>query len=326
MTQLEEPVSAPAPTSAESASSEQPTENQRRGRRGLAYALAAMATWGILPFYFKALQRIPPFELLVHRVVWSAALLALIATFTAAWGPVRDALRNRRTVVTLSISTLLIAGNWFGFIQSVVSKQLLQASLGYFLSPLLIVLFGRLFFGERQSRLRIICVAIAAAGVAILTWQVGAVPWLALGLAGSFATYAMIRKSAPVDAFSGLLIETSLLAPLGVCWLVQAWLRGASVFGHDSLQVNAALLLAGALTALPLLWYTKGARLLKLSTIGFLQYISPCLQFLIAVIAFKEPFGSERALSFGLIWIALALFTVGEIWQARQSRVTSEHA
>lgn len=289
-------------------------------RVGLLYALAAMVVWGLLPIYFKAMRQVDPKELLTHRVVWAAIFLAGIVSVRGGWGAVRTGLRTPRTMLTLCVTTVLIAGNWLAFIYAVVTDRLMEASLGYFLSPLLNVLLGRIFLGERQSPLRLVCVLLAAAGVAYQTWSLGRFPALALFLATGFAIYALIRKAAPIDALAGLLIETALLTPIGIIYLAVLWWNGQSTFGHASLSMNLWLMLAGVLTCLPLLWYTLGARLLKLSTIGFLQYLTPSFQFLLAVFLYGEPFTRSHAISFGLIWTALALFTIHGVWLAQAAR------
>lgn len=293
-------------------------------RAGLAYALAAMFAWGILPIYFKSLKTVNPFELLSHRVLWAAPLLAGMVAWRGKWAGVWAALRSRRTLLTLLLTTLLIGGNWLGFIYSVVSGQLMEASLGYFISPLINVLLGRVFLGERQDRVRVLCVLLALAAIVFQTLALGKFPVLAIFLAISFAAYAFTRKSAPVEALTGLLVETLLLSLPALVYLALEFARQRSTFGHAPLRTSLYLTLAGVLTCLPLLWYTKGARLLPLSTIGLLQYVSPCLQFLTAWLLFHEPLAQEQVISMVLIWIALAIFTLHGIWQIRRTQAVAE--
>lgn len=268
----------------------------------------------------------PPLEVLAHRIVWCLVLLVAWSAATGRLGPLLVALRDRRTMITALATTGLIAVNWFMFIYAVFSGQLLQASLGYFINPLVNVVLGMVFLRERLRPLQWLAVGLATIGVAYRTWSFGSLPFIALALALSFGFYGLLRKRTRVDAPGGLLVETALLLPLALAFL--AW-RGATdqlVFASVSRTEDLLLIASGPVTALPLLWFVAAARRLPYTTIGFLQYIAPTLQFLLAVLAFDEAFSPDMALSFGLIWIALALFSVDMMRAGRRRRASAQIA
>lgn len=281
------------------------TEAQRT-RTGILYALATFGAWGLNPFYFKAVDEIPAIEVIAHRVIWSSLLLAGLITVGRQWPQVRAAIMARRTLATLFLTSLIIGANWLIYIHAMDTSQVLQASLGYYINPLVNILFGRVFLAERLSPAQMVAVAIAAAGVLILAIAFGEPPWLALGLAGTFATYGLLRKLARVEALPGLFIETVFLLPAAFALLLVIGTR----FGHADLTTDLLLMAAGPVTALPLLWFTAAARRLKLSVLGFFQYLSPSCQFLLAVFAFGEHFGPAHYVTFACIWIAIAIFTL----------------
>ncbi len=276
-------------------------------RLGLVYGFAAYGCWGVLPLYFKAVDAAPPLELLCHRVVWAVILLLGLCARLGLKHALRSALRPGRTLGLLCASTALIAFNWLIYINAVVSGDVLEASLGYYINPLVNILLGVVVFRERLPRQVLVAVAIAAGGVAWLTLSVGRPPWLALALAFSFALYGLARKLAPVGAVVGLTVETGLLSPLALGWLWWSAAQGQLVFRTRGLELDLLLLLAGPVTAIPLLFFTGAARRLPLTTIGFLQYLSPTIQFLMAVTLFGEPFTRARGVAFACIWIALAI-------------------
>ena len=281
------------------------TEAQRT-RTGILYALATFGAWGLNPFYFKAVDEIPAIEVIAHRVIWSSLLLAGLITVGRQWPQVRAAVMERRTLTTLFLTSLIIGANWLIYIHAMDTSQVLQASLGYYINPLVNILFGRVFLAERLSPAQMVAVAIAAAGVLILAIAFGEPPWLALGLAGTFATYGLLRKLARVEALPGLFIETVFLLPAALALLLVIGTR----FGHADLTTDLLLMAAGPVTALPLLWFTAAARRLKLSVLGFFQYFSPSCQFLLAVFAFGEHFGPAHYVTFACIWTAIAIFTL----------------
>jgi chloramphenicol-sensitive protein RarD len=304
------------------------TREARRARAGFAYAMAAYLSWGAIPAYFKLLTHVPPLVILSHRIVWSVAFLSMVLTAQGKWNEVRAALRARRTMLALLCSTALIATNWFVFIWAVTNGRLLQASLGYFINPLVNVLLGVLVLRERLRIGQVVSLLLAAAGVGVLTVTTGGVPWIALTLATSFGLYGLIRKVTPVAPLAGLSVETALL-------FVPSLLVATGVLtapGNPAVRATsfaggtyALLAVAGVITALPLLWFSAAARRLRLSTMGFIQYVAPTSQFLLAVLVYREPFTSHQLSSFALIWAALAAYTVESILNARRDR-TAEGA
>jgi chloramphenicol-sensitive protein RarD len=280
---------------------------QARTRGGLLLGLGAYALWGVLPLYFKAVANVRPTEIVAHRIVWSLFFLAALATVWRRWPGIRAALAAPRIAMTLALSATLIAVNWLVYIYAVVSGHVLEGSLGYFLNPLVNVLLGVFFLKEKLTGAQKGAFALAAAGVAVLAWGSGGAIWISLTLAGSFALYGFIRKVAPVDALEGLSVETIFLAPLALGWIL--WLRHLGVGGFGvARSTDILLILGGAVTAVPLLLFTAAAKRLPYSTLGFLQYIAPSVQFLLAVLAFGEPLTFAHLLCFGAIWTALAIF------------------
>jgi chloramphenicol-sensitive protein RarD len=283
--------------------------DDNRPTTGVLYGLAAYLWWGLAPLYFKAVAHVPPAEILAHRVLWSSALLALILWRRREVRTLAPVVRNRRLLATLAASTVLIAVNWFVFIWAIANDHLLQASLGYFINPLVNVLLGVTILKEKLRPSQAAALGLAAAGVALMGLRVGGIPAVSLILAFSFALYGLLRKQTPVGGVVGLAVETGLLAPVALLYLV--WLGGEGRLVFSRLDARTDLLLAasGIVTALPLVWFANAARRLKLSTIGILQYLSPSLQFVLAVAAFGEPFTFGELVSFGLIWAALAVYT-----------------
>jgi chloramphenicol-sensitive protein RarD len=286
-------------------------------RVGLAYGFAAYGCWGVLPLYFKAVDAAPPLELLSHRVVWAVLLLLGLCVQGGLMGQLRSALRPGRVLGLLCASTALIGFNWLIYISAIVSGHVLEASLGYYINPLVNILLGVAVFRERLPRPVLWAVLIAAAGVAWLTASVGRPPWISLALAFSFALYGLARKLAPVGAVVGLTVETGLLCPLALAWLLWSAHSGQLVFRSQGMLFDLLLLMAGPLTAIPLLFFTGAARRLPLTTIGFLQYVSPTLQFLMAALLFGEPFTRAHGVAFACIWVALALVALHAARRAR---------
>jgi chloramphenicol-sensitive protein RarD len=295
-------------------------EARQQARAGLAYGVAAYLWWGLAPFYFKAVSHVLASEVLAHRVVWSLLLLSVLMRWRGRWGAALATLRDRRTVITLLGTTVLIAANWFTFIWAIAHGQLLQASLGYFINPLVNVLLGFVFLHERLRTWQKVSVALATVGVAYLTWQRGEIPVLALVLAGTFALYGLLRKVVRVDAMTGLTVETLLLAPVALVYMVFLEWTGVAKFGSN-LSTTLLLPLGGVITAVPLLWFANAVRRLRLATIGFLQYLAPSLQFLLAVAAFGEPLTRAHVVSFGCIWAALVIYSIESATILRRATV-----
>jgi chloramphenicol-sensitive protein RarD len=285
-----------------------PSTSGAERRAGLAYGLAAYLAWGLLPLYFRALRGVPPLEILAHRIAWSVLLLAALTTWLGRWPQVARPLATWRGRLTLGATTALITVNWGVYIWAVHAGRVLEASLGYFINPLVNVLLGVLFLGERLSRRQVLAVGLAGLGVAALIASAGTLPWVALVLAVSFGFYGLLRKRERIDAVAGLFSETALLAPAAVAGLV--WLAAGGQ-GHlgGAPGTSALLVAAGVITALPLVWFALGVQRLRLSTIGLLQYLAPTMQFSIAVFVFGEPFTAAHAVAFACIWGSLALYT-----------------
>jgi chloramphenicol-sensitive protein RarD len=296
------------------------TKPENEGLTGLLYGLAAYGFWGFVAIYFKAVKSVPPLEVLAHRIAWSVAVLAILLTVRLKWPAIRAALRERRTLLFLTGSTTLVAVNWFVFIWAVSHDQVLQASLGYFINPLVNVLLGFIFLGERLRRAEWISVGLATAGVAWLTISVGTLPWISLTLAFTFGFYGLLRKMAHVGALEGLAIETWILLPVSIAYLGWLWHDGTLVFAHRSIRIDLLLAAAGLVTALPLLWFAEAVRRLRLATVGLLQYIAPTLQFLLAVLLFREPFSIERLVAFLFIWTAIVIYSSDNVVRLRRER------
>ena len=284
---------------------------------GIPLGLAAYAIWGFMPLYFKLLAGVQPTEIVAHRILWSLLLLGLLATVWRRWGAIRAALGTGKVLITLIVTACLIAVNWLVYIYAIVSGHVLEGSLGYYLNPLVNVLFGVLLLHERLTRAQVFACLLAGAGVAVMAAGAGSALWISLVLALSFASYGFLRKVAPVDALEGLWVETLMLAPVSLFWVLHLQAQGTAGFGHQGLATDLLLILGGAVTALPLLLFTAAAKRLPYSTLGFLQYIAPSLQFLLAVLVFHEPFGEIQGLCFAAIWAALAIFSVEAIRTAR---------
>jgi chloramphenicol-sensitive protein RarD len=314
-------MTAAAPTTALPVAAE-----TRRARAGFAYALGAYVAWGVIPGYFKLLAHVPPLVVLAHRIVWSVLFLAILLTLGRKWDDVRRAVRSRRTLLALACSTAMIAVNWFVFIWAVSNGRILQASLGYFINPLVNVLLGVIILRERLRLGQVAGLLLAAAGVVVMTVSTGGVPWVALSLAFSFAFYGLLRKTTPVGPLAGLSIETAILFPAAlfiVSGVVPAsWLSNAPLCSLSH-TTYALLTAAGVITAVPLLLFAAGARRLRLSTLGFLQYLAPTCQFLLAVLAYHEPFSSRQLLSFALIWAAIAAYMLESFLNFRGSRASA---
>lgn len=282
----------------------------RETRAGVAFAGGAFLIWGITPVYWKLLKHVPALELLAHRIVWALVLVAAWMTLRRRWPDLLAAVRRPRTLAALLASTACIAVNWGLFIWAVNTDRVLSTSLGYYINPLVSVLLGLVVLRERLNRRQWLAVGLAAAAVAILTARVGHLPWISLALAFSFGFYGLLRKTVSADAVVGLTFEAAALTPLCLAFLGWRERLGVAAFGHQGLAVDLLLIAAGAVTAIPLLLFTLGARRLPLSTVGLLQYIAPTCTFLLAVFLYAEPFTPAHGVAFALIWAALAIYTL----------------
>ncbi|OGR36955.1 MAG: hypothetical protein A2091_00215 [Desulfuromonadales bacterium GWD2_61_12] len=292
---------------------------QNEAFKGVLLGLGCYFFWGFFPIFFKALAHVPALEVLCHRIVWSLAFLLPLALLSGRLTDLKAALRDRATLLLLATSTLLIAGNWLVFIHAVATDRVLESSLGYFINPLISALLGGLVLGERLRRPQQLALLLATAGVLHRTWHLGHPPWIALFLAVSFGLYGLLRKQARVDAVTGLTVETALLAPFALAYLLLLGLGGGGAFLTGRGGDNLLLLLSGVITALPLIGFTAAARRLRLTTIGFLQYITPTLHFIIAVVLYHEPFSTGDLISFALIWTGLLLYSADALLRLRSA-------
>jgi chloramphenicol-sensitive protein RarD len=286
--------------------------------RGTLYALGAYAAWGFLPIYWKLLKGIPPLEILAHRMVWALLVLLGLLAYTRRWDWVRLARHNRRTMMTFVATAVLLSANWFVYIWAVNAGFIVETSLGYFINPLISVLFGSVLLGEKLRGWQKVAIGLALAGVLWLTISYGALPWISLTLAVTFGLYGLLRKTAELNALEGLSLEMMILFLPALAYLI--YLLGVDEFslGQVSLLQNVLLVLTGVITAVPLLLFALGARRVTLTTLGILQYLAPTLQFLIGVFLYNEPFSSTQLVGFGLIWLALAVYTGDGIAMSRR--------
>ncbi|RRZ87519.1 EamA family transporter RarD [Erwinia sp. 198] len=277
-------------------------------RQGIFYALGAYFIWGIAPAYFKLLQQVAPGEIMTHRVIWSFFFMLLLLSVSRSWGKVKAIFKTPKKVLLLAVSATLVCSNWLIFIWAVNNQHILEASLGYFINPLLNVLVGMLFLGERFRRLQWLAVALAACGVIIQLWRFGSVPVIALGLAVTFSLYGLMRKKIAVDAQTGMMIETSWLLPFAALYLFGIADSSTSHLTQNASSLNLLLIAAGVITTVPLMLFTAACTRLRLSTVGFFQYLGPTLMFLLAVIFYGEKMTPDKVMTFSFIWAALALF------------------
>jgi len=298
--------------------------NAVTARAGLVYALLAFVLWGLFPLYFHALSEVPSIEVLAHRVVWSALLLAGWAAWRGRLGPIFEEFRKPRRMGFYALTTVLISANWWIFIWAIQNGRVLEGSLGYYINPLVNVLLGVVFLHERLNPRQWLAIAIAAGAVLWLIATKGVVPWVSLSLALSFGSYGLIRKMAGFDAMLGLTIETLLLAPLALAGMAWWMYTGQSSMGHLGWGTDLLLLVAGLVTVVPLVCFLEAGLRLKLATLGIVQYITPTMQFLLGVFVFHEHFDHERGITFVLIWVALAIYTLDALHQHRMRPTAAE--
>ncbi|MFO1436456.1 MAG: EamA family transporter RarD [Gammaproteobacteria bacterium] len=286
-------------------------------RRSTFCALAAYLGWGAFPLYFKQLQLVPAAEIVAHRAFWSLIFLLLVMTLRQQWAWLSQALRTPKVLVGFCASALALTANWLIFIWAVNHDRVVDASLGYFINPLVNVLFGALLLHEQLRRIQFVAILIAALGVAWLTWQAGHLPWIGLLLGISFSTYGLLRKTASLGALEGLTLETMLMFVPAAAYFIYLAAHGQNAFLHAGIATRSWLVAAGPITAVPLLLFATGARGISFVTLGVLQYITPSLQLWIGAGVYQEPFGPARALGFAAIWLALAIYAVESIWRHR---------
>jgi len=286
-------------------------------RHGILSAIAAFFLWGVLPIFWKHLDFLPPASIIAHRTLWSLLLLLPVLTFQRQLGTMLRGISTLRGAGWHLLSGVLLASNWLLYVWATLNNHILEGALGYYLNPFLNMLFGALFFGERQNRLQMLAVAVAAAGVACQFPAVKGVPWVALVLAVTFALYAVVRKKAPLGALAGLGAETTLLAPLALGWLLWQGSQGVALFGPGGWSA-ALVVCTGIATATPLLCFGHATRTLSLTTLGILQFIGPTLQFLIGWGLYGEPLSPLRLISFALIWTAVGIYAADALQRGKR--------
>ncbi|SDX82210.1 chloramphenicol-sensitive protein RarD [Collimonas sp. OK242] len=283
---------------------------------GMFYAIASYVLWGMFPIYFKALEaEIPPVDIVMHRMLWSFLFLVIVLTVRKQWAWVAPMLRQPRVIGGFMASALLLTANWTTYIWAVNNNHIVEASLGYFINPMVSVALGFIFLRERLRPLQWLAIAMAAAAVLWLTWQTGHPPWIALTLAVTFGSYGLLRKTASLGALPGLALETALVLPLALAYLVYTTVQDQNTFVSASTSTKWLLVAAGPITSIPLLMFAAGARRLPLSLVGVLQYITPSLQLLLGVWLYKEQLDGARLLGFIVIWCALALYSAEGLWR-----------
>ncbi|MRT43027.1 EamA family transporter RarD [Enterobacteriaceae bacterium RIT702] len=295
--------------------------DSQQTRQGIGYALGAYFIWGIAPAYFKLVKEVPATEIMTHRVIWSALFMLLLITLTRSWAQVRSVLAQPKKVLLLALTAVTIGGNWLLFIWAVNNQHMLEASLGYFINPLINVVFGMLFLRERFRRLQWLAVLLATTGVLVQLWQFGSLPIIGLGLALSFALYGLVRKKIQVDAQSGMLIETLWLFPLAAIYLFGFADSATSHLSANAMSLNLKLVAAGIITTIPLMLFAAACARLRLSTVGFFQYLGPTLMFLLAVLFYGESLTPDKMVTFGFIWVALAVFIIDAVAFSARARM-----
>lgn len=291
--------------------------------RGFAFALAAYLFWGFLPLYLRELSHISPAEVIAHRVIWSVPLAGALLWAIGRVGDIPAAFRSRRTLAMAAMTAALISVNWGIYVWSISAGKAMEAALGYYINPLFSIFLGAALLGERLSRLQWVAITLAAAAVVLLTYEAGRLPLVALGLTLSWGLYAYLKKSLPIGPNQGFLLEVLLLTPPALAYITYLTLTGQGHFLTGSPDVTWLLLGCGAITAIPLILFANGTKLLRLSTIGIMQYIAPTMIFLIAVFVFEEEFDRARAIAFSMIWVALILYTFAMLRQAKRRRPES---
>ena len=299
---------------------EKPSKLKSKSISGGIYAGSAFLIWGLGPIYWKALTEVPPLEIIVHRVVWAFILLLTAVVIGRLWDDFISALKDLRILLTLLLTAVILAGNWLLYIWAINNNYILQGSLGYYINPLVNVVFGVLFLRERLRPAQIVAVLLAGLGVVYLTFSYGEFPWIALALASSFGLYGLIRKVAPVGALVGLSVEVMLMTAPAAIYLIYIGAQGGGSFLRGSVSTDLLLLGTSVLTAVPLTLFTAGAKRLNLSTVGLLQYMAPTIMFLLAVFYYHEPFATAQVWTFIMIWTALIIYSTDSVIYFRRGK------
>lgn len=299
---------------------EQPPKLKSESILGLLYAGAAFLIWGLGPIYWKAIAAVPALEISAHRVVWAFLFILILIVIGRLRTEFVSALKDLRILLTLMLTAVILAGNWLLYVWAINNNYMLQGSLGYYINPLVNVVFGVLFLRERLRPAQVLAVLLAGAGVVYLTFSYGEFPWIALALAASFGLYGLIRKVAPVGALVGLGIETMFMLVPAAAYLIYLESQGSASFLRGSVSIDLLLLGTAVLTAVPLTCFTAGARRINLTTVGLLQYMAPTLIFLLAVFYYHEPFAAAQVRTFIMIWIALIIYSTDSMIYYRRAR------
>ena len=286
-------------------------------KKGIWYGIAAYAMWGFFPIYWKLLREVPALQVIGHRIAWSFGLLLIYILLTKQWSNFRSVAFNRKTLGIYAIAGALLSVNWLIYVWGVNAGFIVETSLGYFINPLLSVLFGVIFLREKLRPLQWLPVIIAAIGVTYLTVTYGRLPWIALSLAVSFGLYGLVKKLSPLGSVFGLTLETGIVFPIALIYLIVVQVNGTGGFLHDGQTVDLLLIGAGIVTTIPLLMFASAAKEIPLNMIGVLQYFARTIQFLIGVFLYKEPFDTTRFIGFGIVWLALIIFWVENIMAHR---------
>jgi chloramphenicol-sensitive protein RarD len=295
------------------------SETDRSLSLGTLYAFFAYLLWGFMPFYWKWLGSVSAVELFAHRVVWAAVLAAILVLLTQR-RELRRALSDRRAVLVSSFAGILVGANWLLYVWAVTNDHLVESSLGYYINPLVSVLLGIVILRERLTRLQLIALLLAAAGVLVLTISHGSLPWISVGLASSFAVYGLVKKTSRLNALTSLMVEMTVVSPIAIGVIVWRAVAGSGSFVTAGLDTSLLLVGTGLVTVAPLLLFGAGARRIPLSRVGFLQYIAPTLMLLIGTVVYREPFTKVHAMSFACIWTALAIYTASLVRARRRIR------
>ncbi len=288
---------------------------------GILYATLAYMVWGLFPLYFRQIADVPALEVVMHRTVWSLLFVVLLLLVLRRWAWIGQVVRQPKVLGAFALSAVLLSSNWLIYVWAVQNQHVLDASLGYFILPLVNVTFAYAFLGERPRRGQWMAVGLAALGVVWLTIQTGRLPWVALALALTFGFYGLLRKVAVLGALEGLTLETMMLAPFALAYLVYGVAQGDSVLLQGDASALGWLAIAGPLTAIPLLLFAAGARRIPMTTLGILQYVSPSILFLLSVLVFKEPLQLPRLIGFALIWGALVVYSLEGLVNSRRVRM-----
>jgi chloramphenicol-sensitive protein RarD len=285
---------------------------------GFIYGIAAYTLWGFLPIYWKFLDQLPATEILAHRILWSFVFVCAILYFKGQLQSYKEVLKDKSNIVRIFCATLLITINWGLYIWAVTSGRILESSMGYYMNPLIVVVLGVVILKERLNKWQTVSIIMAAIGVCIITISYGRIPWVSLILALTFALYGLMKKMIPVASTVGLALETAMLLPFVLTYVMLRQVNGIGALGSVSGATTLILMGSGIATALPLLWFSEGARRIPLSSMGFLQYISPTISLLLGVFVYKEQFTQTHMLSFGFIWCGLIIYSISQVNQMRK--------